>query len=687
MVNANALSRRRGLLLTAGVVFVVALALRLAHFYQVRDNPLYTFITLDERGNHDFAVAILQGKVPPVSYYKAPLYHYFLAGVYAVVGPESIRARFVQCLLVSLCPVLTALVARRLFGSAAGLIAGLWAAVFWTFVHYATELLDAGMACLLYMLLAWILVAWDDRRWIKWLAAGAVLGLGAITRPNILPFAPVLAILVLLLSLRKVPGPSGGHGTSGRSGPDAAGRAGWRRGGVRALALSLGCCAAVLPVTLRNRIVGGEWVLIGAYGGLNIHVANNPCSDSKNGPLLVDESRFLPQTTWDANEPWARCCLNYKNAYRLTEATLGRRPTPGEFSSHLSHLGWQYIRENPRWFAGQVMRRFCWLFNAYEFPSNKDHYQFRQFSRELMVLSHFHYGWMAPLALLGLGLALARPSLRTAGLACLVAMWASLALPALMFIINARFRVPMVNLMVPFASFAVVEIVRVARSGAERWKLAIIGPVLGALALFSNLNLFGYRQDHEPYLRFAYAVACMMSGRADLLDKAITDFEHDLAIDLDTARRTGQRSNTTLLMDHCTPMRLLLPYYVQRGLNDKAHAAARQMLEHEGVDGAWAVRVFGLAVSLRDKDLASRALQQIVQPSQGVPPPVVAEACLRFGQVWNDPTSLERAMSLYEELARSHPDEIQMHRNLETVKRLLSGRANATTQSVPTTRG
>ncbi len=659
------------------VVLGVSLAIRLTSYHQLRDNPLYQFLTLDERGNHEFAVAILHGKMPPVSYYKAPLYHYFLAGLYAVLGEDSLRARLAQCILVSVCPVLTALIARRLFGGMVGWIAGLWAAVFWTFVHYSTELLDTAVASLLYLLLAYGLVSWDNRRWTKWFACGVILGLGAITRPNILPFAPVLALVVLIVSLRpRLTPPDStdppGCATASQARP-------WFAAAFNVLALAIGCCCAVLPVTLRNRIVGGEWVLIGAYGGLNVHVANNPYSDSKNGPLLVDETRFLSNTTWDANEPWARCCLNYKNAYRLTEAELGRRPTPGEFSSLLSKQGMQYIRENPGWFAQHALQRFCWLFNAYEFPSNKDHYHFAQHSSLLNALSWFHYGWIAPLALVGMGLALSRSTLRTPALYYLLVMWASLALPALMFIINARFRAPMVQLMVPFAAYGVVELIRLAWTRSSPRRLALGVAALAGLAIFSNLNLFGYRQDHQPYLRFAYAVACLVSGQTDRLDAAVARFEKDLKIDLEQARRTGQRSNTTLLVDHCCPMRLLLPYHVQKGNKDKALAAANWMLDHEIIDGPWAPNLFNVFLEAGQRPQAERALRIVEQQYASIQPPLVADALFRYGKTYADRPSLEKARQTYSQLSTADPSNLETHRRLEELSRVL--------QPITSTRG
>ncbi len=658
-------SRGQSLLLV-GLIFVVALAVRLAVFHQIRDNPLYQFLTLDERGNHEFALAVLHGQVPAASYYKAPLYGYFLAGLYAVLGEASIRVRLVQCILAASAPVLTALVARRLFGGVVGLVAGLWAAVFWTFVFFSTELLDTSPACVLYLLLAYGLVAWDDRRWTKWLICGAVLGLGAITRPNILAFAPVLAVIAFVVVRRRER-----RETEARSGGNVPSPwTGLGRAVCCTAALTIGCCATVLPVTIRNRIVGGEWVLLGAYGGMNLYVANNPYSDSKDGPLLVDEDTFLPNTTWDPNEPWARCCLNFKNAYRLAEGRLGRKPRRGEFSSILAGMGFAYIADHPGWFARHALRRLCWLFNAYEFPSNKDLYHFLRYSPLLKVLSYLHYGWLAPLGLIGLVLALTDRSLRGPPLACTVALLASLALPAVLFIINSRFRLPMVHVLVIFAAYGLVTLVRMVKHRAERRKALIVVPVLAGLAVFCNLDVFGYRKEHQPYLRFAHAVACMMSGQDDLLDEAVAHFERDLAVDLAELERENRRSNTTLLLDHCTPMRLLLPYYLRRGDRVGALRAAERMLQREPVDGPRAAQLFDVFYEAGRKHDAERALS-ILERQEAVPPELMAVRLLQFGARWSDRPALRRARTLYKTLTRLSPGEPRFREGLDRAEGLL----------------
>ena len=56
----------------------------------------------------------------------------------------------------------------------------------------------------------------------------------------------------------------------------------WRRrsAGCRARVLILlGAALAIAPVTLRNRVVGGEWVLVTAGGGFNFYIGNHAAAD------------------------------------------------------------------------------------------------------------------------------------------------------------------------------------------------------------------------------------------------------------------------------------------------------------------------------------------------------------------------------------------------------------------------
>ncbi|MBN1346215.1 MAG: glycosyltransferase family 39 protein [Phycisphaerae bacterium] len=655
-------------------LYVAAIILRFAVLFQIKDDPTISQChVLDMRGNHEFALAILDG-LRPTTYYKAPFYTYFIAGVYAVTGTDPFNVRVVQIFLVSFIPVLTFLIGRFFFGEIVGAISGALAAVFWTFLYFSVELLDTELACLLYLLLAYLLVVMDDRRYLKWLICGALLGWGATTRPNILAYAPILAILVLVIGWR-------------RRARDAGVPTFWTP--IRhALLLTIGCCAAIAPVTIRNRIIGGEWVLLGAYGGMNLYVANSPDSDSKDGPLLVDEESFVEPTTWDPNEPWARCCLNYYLAHRLAETELGRPPKPGEFSSILARKAMTFIQENPRWFARHALRRLCWLFNTYEFHSNRDFYDFRRTSTVLWVASGLQFGMICPFALLGLALALARKEQRAAPMAYYVGMLASLAFPAVLFIINARFRLPMVHLLMPFAAYGLLQAIARVRAGVA-WptRLKTFVP-LALLAAFCNLNLFDYWSSPKGHLKWTQVVACEKAGRDDLLPNAVAEFEQELQRDLKDPRP----GNVTKMLRHANAIGWLMSYHDHRGNREKALEYARTLLSRDPREPIWLVPAFKLLLEAGDAKHARDALNRM---GRRLDPGLLGDCWLRYALAFGDRSALVEAEESLNIAKAFNPTQLNVLRSLDRVRQLLgTGPASSrdaphsrpATQAGPTTR-
>jgi len=704
----RALSAHRQVVLIGVAIYVLALGLRLALWYQLKDDPTYQAPAGDMRGNHEFAEQVVKGTLPPNTYYKAPLYSYFLAGVYYVTGIDPTHARIVQIVVTSLSPVLTFLIARRLFDQLVGAIAGLVASVFWTFLFFSTELLDTALASLLYLLLAYLLLVLDDRKWTKWLVCGAVLGLGAITRPNILPFAPVLAIALVVVTFRKARkslagvvefvSPSAkamGHPRETVGDPIPPTRSAgtplspatadlrrriqvsaWRTALIHVIALTAGCGATVLPVTIRNRVVGGEWVLIGAYGGLNLYVANNPHSDSKDGPLLVDKSLLTAPNPIDHHspEPWARNCLNYNVALRLGESKLGRKPKPGEFDAILSDMAKDFIRSNPGWFARHAVRRFCWLFNMYEYQSNRNLSDFRKDWGALRVTSYLHFGILCPLAILGLILALSRPDLRTLPMAYYLMMLASLVFPAVLFIINSRFRTPIVHLLMPFAAFGAVQVVGLFRRGVPWSRRVLSVVVLGGMGLFSNANLFDYWSAQKAHILAKYLGACERAGRTDLIDRAYDELEAALTEEMKDLRP----GNTSLMLEYGPYMARFFIRHMQKGNVDKALNYGWLMVHRERITPQAFVWYFDVLSSTNDLERVKQVLEVLRTRCSKDHPEVLARCLVSFGRRYQDSQALSEAVRLYEGMVAARPTELSFHQALAEVRALLAGLAPGT---------
>src|SRR5437879_584787 len=91
----------------AFVVFLVALAIRLIHVWQIREAPFFSLLMGDSRGYDLWAQQIAGGDwIGHDVFYQAPLYPYFLGVVYAVAGRSFLVVRIVQALIGSASCVL-----------------------------------------------------------------------------------------------------------------------------------------------------------------------------------------------------------------------------------------------------------------------------------------------------------------------------------------------------------------------------------------------------------------------------------------------------------------------------------------------------------------------------------------------------------------------------------------------------
>ncbi len=636
------------------LIYLVAVGVRAAFLRQVCHDSVYVSLGHDELVNDQVARAILSGQMPQSSFYKAPLYMYVLAGFYRLLGEDPLRARWAQLFVDGLSPVLLALISRRLFGGGVGLFAGLVGALFWSFVFYATELVDTSLACLLYLLLAYLMVALPEGRWWKWLICGLVLGAGIITRPNIQAFAPVLAVVVFVLALR------GGQGLRVALG--------------HVLALAVGCSAAIMPVTLHNVLVGRECVLVATYGGLNAYAANSPWSDGKNGPLLVGEG--VPDiSSLDPTHLWSRLDLNYNIARTYAQKQLGRPLTMAEVDQFFYRHTRQYILSHPGKFLTDSFKRFCWFFNAYEFPNLKDPYRLNGASSVFSGLSWLHFGLMCPAAILGLVMVLTDRRW-TEGRVCYLAMLGALFVPGLFFVMNSRYRMPTVYVLTPLAAYGVIRFVQMW-TRPTRWSVRIGGcALLGGMAVFSNANLFGYSSSDHTELLMTYAQGAFQTGRRDLLADAAARFEKAYWHEVEHGGRPWIG-----VLYHCRPLTWLFAY--SHALNDRERMKKYGRLSAEQEDiSQVAFTTYRILVQEGLREEATLLLDRMGKAEGPDIPRMVAEASTMHFEKFKDRQVLLRTERQMSRMLTRHPEDAELRESLAKVRQLLELTENEA-RSVP----
>lgn len=474
-------------LLPAAAIFALALTLRLVYLFDIAQVPFVEDPIVDARAYDQWAARIASGDWwGDRAFYQAPAYPYFLALIYRVAGHDLWAAHLVQMAMGALSCVFCFATTRILFGSRAGVAAGLILVFYAPAIFFDGVIGKASLGLLLTSAMLWLLVRFQRRPGIRdLLAAGVVLGVLALTRENALI---LVAAIPAWLWLRF-------RGRAPRQ------RVAWT------LAFALGVGLVLLPVGLRNYVLGDTFVLTTSQLGTNFYYGNHAGATGSYVPLLP--GRHTPD-------------YERRDATRLAEAALGRELSAGEVSDYWLGRGLAFVRDSPGAWLLLSAKKVLMVWNEFEIADTEDIYVYAESSALLGALLWFaHFGVLVPLAAAGIVL-----TWRDREDTWLL-YWLAFVFTAgvAIFLVLARFRFPLVPLLAPLAGVAVVRGFDLLRSGrvGELALPALAGIAAGAIC---NLPLL----DEERLRGAAYHNLAGIALRADDLDEADAYFAKALAL-------------------------------------------------------------------------------------------------------------------------------------------------------------
>ena len=183
---------------TVLLLFFAALAVRtvyclvvLRHYVPASDASDYYKIAVSVADGHGLATTFPFGYVHPTAF-RAPLFPLLLGAVFAVTGPSLAVAQVVNVLLGSTVVVLIAVLAARIGGRRAGLLAGGLAAVYPPLLANDGPPLTEALALALLLAGLLALARPASRRTV--VLAGAAIGLLVLTRTSAQLLVPLLAL-------------------------------------------------------------------------------------------------------------------------------------------------------------------------------------------------------------------------------------------------------------------------------------------------------------------------------------------------------------------------------------------------------------------------------------------------------------------------------------------------------------
>jgi tetratricopeptide (TPR) repeat protein len=445
-------SMRRPLLLA---VLALALVLRLAHLWAVRDQPFFAWLAMDSQEYDRWAQGIAAGDwLGSGVFFQAPLYPYLLAAVYALLGHRLVLVYLLQVVLaVAGCWALY-WAGREMDGEGTGLGAALLAAVYGPFLFYDVQLLKESLAVTATAFLLWVLAAARTRPGLgRWLGAGLLLGVLALLRENALLVLPFLLPLAWRREDRWV------------------GLA--RRGG----AMVAGLVLSLLPVAVRNGIVGGDFLPTTSQGGVNFYIGNHAGADGTYQPIVPGKQ--IPE-------------LERKEPARVAEQALGHPLSAGEVSRYWLDQGLSWARRHPGDFLRLQLHKLRLFWSWYELPDAVDYYYVKTLSPTLR-LPLLEFGGAVILALAGL--VLARRRLGGFAPAFLFALgW---MVSTVIFFLFSRYRLPAVPALLAVGGVALAEIPAVwqrrRRDGIVLVAVCLVAFLLPRLAGFEpRMDLVHY---------------------------------------------------------------------------------------------------------------------------------------------------------------------------------------------------
>jgi len=399
-------------------IFLFALAIRLVYLYEISDQPIISILLGDAESYDAWAQEIVdKGWIGDRTFYQAPFYPYFLALLYTIGGRDFILVRIAQILIGSASCVLLASAGARFFNQKTGLVAGGLLALYAPAVFFDLLLQKAILGMFFMCLLLFLLSRTtgqpgSQRQPGTWLLIGVCLACFALVRENALILIPAVGVW-MIMAFRSD---------------------GWQQVFVKGLLLGVGLCLVFLPVTMRNYVVGGEFVLTTSQLGPNFYIGNNSAATGFYEPLVEGHSDWKFERS-DAKE--------------LAEAALGEELTPNQVSDYWLGEAIKDMRDNPLGWLKLMGKKWLLVWNSTETGDSESIYAHYRFSRLLSLLGQvFQFGVLLPVAILGICLSW-RNRKHVWGL---VWLWMCFAGSVALFFVFARYRHPMNAITLLFAA-------------------------------------------------------------------------------------------------------------------------------------------------------------------------------------------------------------------------------------------
>jgi len=504
-------------LLLVVLIFVTAMVIRFVYFAQIKNDFFFQTPYMDAQYYDDWAREIVSSgdwlSRSRGVFVMSPGYSYFLAVIYWLFGINISLVVVVQMLLGSISCVLVFLIARKAatfrldsFGENGNnksvdipaTISAFLAAAYGISLFYEGLLVKAALINFINLLMLYFLILGTEKnKWTYFLSAGLCLGYSAHLRPNVLVLIPFVLVFQFLGERNRkevLPGASSqlNH---------------WKKQVFilgRLVPFLLGILIFLVAGGLRNYIVGRQFVMTTAHGGMNFYTGNNPQS-------------FGPY--WGLHFADPNPEAEIKGFHAEAERRAGRRLTAEEADRVWYKESWSFMSKQPVQWLELMARKALIFINNYEDSINLDYEVFRRESKSILSLPLITYGIVVSLGLWGMFTC----GCNNYATRLLILYFICYLLVSVAFFVVSEYRYPVVPVLIVFSGQGLWFFLD--NKKAKRHGVKVLGIVFLVFSIWlTNKDIykdwFGLNTYHEAILSNAYYSMGNVYAYHDQIDKA-----------------------------------------------------------------------------------------------------------------------------------------------------------------------
>ncbi|MFA5060239.1 MAG: tetratricopeptide repeat protein [Candidatus Omnitrophota bacterium] len=448
-------------ILCLAAIFFFALALRLAYmFFLKKEYLFYDHPADDVLYYQEWAGEIAAGDwIGKRAFWGMPLYPYFLAILMPFSFGSTEVLRIFHLILGSANVLLVYFIAKQIFSRPTAWLAAFFTATNFILIYYDWLMMPVTLIITLSLILVYgFLTLSPSSKRSEWFILGIVFGLSTLSDGKFLIFFAFT--LIYLAWQYRPPG---------------------KKTFIKVfLPLIAGALIIILGVAIRNRVIGKDWVLTSAHGGINFYIGNNPKASG-----VFDNPQFIRP---DHN--------GFETDTRIiAEQALKRSLRPSEVSQFWMDQGIEFIRKNPGQYLSLLGKKIAAFFQDTERSYDID------LVFQIPYKNKFDFNSLRiifPLAITGFIFAFVN-SRKFAFPALLIA---SQLIFTLCFFLITRHRATILPFLIIFQSFCIIWAINQIKE--KKWNMLIIAALI-SLGMFLILKPVSIDPKIVSFLRSSKA--------------------------------------------------------------------------------------------------------------------------------------------------------------------------------------